>query len=192
VANLYKDPFEFLPTHKLQIFTNFTPAIKSQDFAMWRRILLLNYPNSYGDQIQVQTGDANKLGDPHLDNALKAEASGVLAWLVQGAKEWYASRLQPPKAVLEATHKYRADQDIIGQFAHERLVVDETAWVALAGAVESVFPSYQAWCKSMNCRALGRTRFIRELQRVTSATVESRGGIPGFKGIKLTSTELLD
>lgn len=195
--NLFKDPFEFMPTHKLQVFTNFTPMVKSQDFAMWRRILLLNYPISYGDAIQVASGDATALGDPHLDDALKAEAPGVLRWLVEGARDWYQGRLRPPPSVLEATHKYRLDQDIIGQFAKERIEVDGSARTALAGAIESVFPAYRSWCNGVNVRPLGRTRFVRELLRVCSTAKytswkEGTTSVSGFTGIRLTSESFTD
>jgi P4 family phage/plasmid primase-like protien len=190
---LYQEPFEFFPTHKLQVFTNFTPTVRSQDFAMWRRILLLNYPMSYGDAVQVANGEALKLGDPHLESALRGEAQGVLAWLIEGAKEWYAGRLQPPAVVLETTRKYRAEQDTIGQFVRERLVVEAGAFVPLAGQAESLFPAYRGWCSGMGCHPMGRPRFSREILRViptaSSAVVNK---VVGFTGFKLTSTEILD
>lgn len=194
---LYKSPFEFMPTHKLQVFTNFTPTIKSQDFAMWRRIILLNYPISYGDAVQVARGDATKIGDPHLDDALKAEAPGVLRWLVDGAREWYAGRLRPPPSVLEATHKYREDQDTIGQFAKQRIETDVSAWTALAGTADSIFPAYRGWCNSMNIRPLGRNRFVREILRVVQgSTLQSRkegtSTVAGFLGFRLTGDTLDD
>lgn len=195
--HLFKDPFEFMPTHKLQVFTNFAPQIKSQDFAMWRRILLLNYPISYGDAAQIAKGDATKLGDPHLEDALRLEAPGVLAWLVEGAREWYQGRLQPPAAVMEATNKYRADQDIVGQFAKERLVADPDARTPLAGAAGAIFNAYRGWCAGMNCRPLGRNRLMREILRVMSGARygswnEGTTIVTGFTGISLTGDELLD
>lgn len=193
---LYKSPFEFMPTHKLQVFTNFTPQIRSQDFAMWRRILLLNYPILYGDAIQVARGDATKLGDVHLDEALRGEAQGILAWLVEGARDWHQGRLQPPKAVLEATYKYRDDQDIIGQFAKERLVAS-SARTALTGTAGALFPAYRGWCGGMNCRPLGRPRFVREILRVmpsAKAVTWKEGStvVAGFSGISLTDSGDLD
>lgn len=195
--HLFKDPFEFRPTHKLQVFTNHAPVVKSQDFAMWRRILLLNYPISYGDAVEVARGDASRQKDPHLEGALKAEAPGVLRWLVDGAREWFTSRLQPPAAVLNATRQYRDDQDLIGQFARERLLKDASAWTALTGRADSVFPAYRGWCSGMNIRPLGRTRFVREILRVApySRNEPRREGstiVPGFTGFALTGDSLDD
>lgn len=194
---LYRDPIEFHPTHKLQIFTNFPPQIKSQDFAIWRRILLLDYPNSYGDADQVARGEARFLGDPHLERTLKAEAPGVLRWLVEGARSWYEGRLRPPAAVLTGTMKYRAEQDRVGAFAVERLVKDLSARTALAGQAGSVYNAYRGWCSSMGYHPIGRTRFVKEIQRAIPSAKETTWAeqglrISGFTGFRLTEAILDD
>lgn len=193
---LYKDHFEFLPTHKLQVFTNFKPMIKGQDFAIWRRILLLDYPNSYGDAAQVARGQAKLLGDPRLEKALQAEAPGVLRWLVEGAKEWYDEGLRAPEVILAATSKYQADQDRPAKFASERLVADPQARTALSGTAGAVYPAYRGWCDSMGYRPLPRNRFELEMLRVMPCATritwkEGTATVPGFSGIKLTDS-LLD
>lgn len=194
---LYKDLFEFMPTHKLQVFTNFKPMIKGQDFAIWRRILLLDYPNSYGDAAQVARGRAKLLGDPRLENALQAEAPGVLRWLVEGARDWYEGGLRAPESILEATGKYQADQDRPAKFAAERLLVAPDARAALAGTADSVYPAYRGWCDSMGYRPLPRNRFELEILRVvpTAKRVNWKEGtatVPGFSGFCLTSQSVDD
>jgi P4 family phage/plasmid primase-like protien len=191
--HLFKDPFEFVPTHKLQIFTNHAPAVKSQDFSMWRRIILLNYHVRYGEPAQVVSGEATSLKDRFLDGALKAEAPGILRWLVDGAREWARTGLKAPASVLAATQKYREDQDTIGAFARERLVGDPEAWIPLSGHVGAVYQAYKGWLADAGGRPLGRNRFMRELQRVMpGAKLQSQNGIAGFNGIKLTSDGFLD
>lgn len=194
---LYKDLFAFLPTHKLQVFTNFAPRIKGQDFAIWRRILLLDYPVKYGDAAAVARGEAHRLEDPLLEASLQAEAQGVLRWLVEGAKEWYLHRLNPPAAILKATKDYRAKQDLIGQFVDERLVVAPEARCALAGTVGSVFTAYRGWCSSMGCHPMARPRFSAELIRVVPSAkltswLDGELRITGFEGIKLAQSDFLD
>lgn len=185
--HLFKDPFEFFPTHKLQIFTNHAPVVKSQDFSMWRRIILLNYNVRYGDEHEVANGEALRLKDKNLFGALKAEAPGILRWLVDGAREWFGAGLQPPPSVLAATQKYREDQDTIGAFARERLVKDPSAWTALSGQVGAVYPAYKGWLADAGGRPLGRNRFVREIQRVMKGTkLEPRNAIAGFSGFCLT------
>lgn len=194
---LYKNNFEFMPTHKLQVFTNFKPSIKGQDFAIWRRLLILDYPHSYGNASQVAAGEAKLLEDPKLKNALQAEAQGVLRWLVEGARDWYADRLGAPTAVQAATQAYRLEQDRPRQFANERTVANVSARTALTGTVGAIFPAYRSWCNSMGYRPLSRTRFELELLRVCPAArkvqwLEGTTTVIGFAGIALTGEELLD
>lgn len=189
---LYKNHFEFMPTHKLQVFTNFKPAIKGQDFAIWRRILILEYPNSYGDASQVAAGEAKLLGDPQLESTLQAEAQGVLRWLVEGARDWYADRLGAPAAVQAATQAYRLEQDRPRQFVTERTVAS-SARTALTGTVGAIFPAYRSWCSSMGYHPLSRTRFELELLRVCPKVrkmqwKEGSTTVIGFEGISLTDS----
>jgi len=191
--HLFKDLFEFVPTHKLQIFTNHAPAVKSQDFSMWRRIILLNYHVRYGEEAQVASGEATRLKDRQLEGALRAEAPGILRWLVDGAREWFRAGLKPPPSVLAATQKYREDQDTIGAFARERLVTDPTAWTPLSGHVGAVYQAYKGWLSDAGGRPLGRNRFVREIQRVVpGAKLQSQNSIAGFLGFKLTDSLLDD
>lgn len=195
--HLFKDPFEFIPTHKLQIFTNHAPTVKSQDFSMWRRIILLNYHVRYGDEAQVASGEATELKDRFLDDALRAEAPGVLRWLVDGAREWFRAGLKPPPSVLAATQKYREDQDTVGAFGRERLIADVSAWTALSGQTGSLYPAYKGWIADAGGRALGRNRFMKEILRVMKGSrMETRQDgtvrIAGFAGISLTESALDD
>jgi P4 family phage/plasmid primase-like protien len=195
---LFEGYFEFLPSHKLQIFTNHEPAIKTQDFAIWRRVILLKYPHSYGNAVQVASGEAERLEDPELENALLAEAPGVLRWLVEGARAWYARRLQAPESVIKATIAYRQQQDLPALFTAERLVVEAEAWAPVHGVAESIYSAYKGWCISMGLRhQLSRPRFEREMLRVVKgSSLETRridsALVPGFKGFRLAQSEIPD
>lgn len=189
---LYKEPIEFLPTHKLQVFTNFQPQIKGQDFAIWRRILLLEYPISFGDANEVARKEAQCLKDSKLEAALHKEAPGVLRWLVEGAREWYEQGLKPPESVLAATRRYREEQDRPGQFAKERIVADAKARAPFTGSTDAIFPAYRAWCTAMGYRPLGRNRFMKEMCRVISGALvttwqDGDHTITGLTGLRLAN-----
>ncbi len=191
--DLFKSYFDFLPTHKLQIFTNHEPAIKTQDFSIWRRIILLKYPHKWGNATQVALGAAEFLVEPGLDASLLAEAPGVLAWLVEGAKAWYKGGLQAPESVVKATIAYQSSQDLPAKFVSERITVDPEAFSPLSQDLGAILPVYQKWCATMGSRPLGRLRFEKEMLRVVKgSTLEHRKGLPGFKGFKLTQTDDLD
>jgi P4 family phage/plasmid primase-like protien len=165
---LFKDFFSFTPTFKLQLLTNHRPIVKGSDFGVWRRLLLLDYNVRYGSAEQVQAGDADKLGDEGLTTKLMAEREGVLAWIVQGAMEWYRNGLQAPVSIFEASAAYRNEQDRAKQFVAERCIVDRHSWSPFSGPF-GLYPEYARWCKDSGFQALTSTRFIGELQRVVGA-----------------------
>lgn len=120
-----EDFFEFVPTHKLQLLTNHKPAIKTNDPAMWRRVLLVPYVRAFGDVVGevgydgVMTTD---VADKGLGERLVRDPgalAGVMAWLVDGAVAWAAGGLQPPAVVRVAVQGYKVEQDRLGQFVRE-------------------------------------------------------------------------
>jgi P4 family phage/plasmid primase-like protien len=175
---MHCDFFSFLPTHKLQLQTNHTPQIISQDFAMWRRILLVKYPLSFGSEEDVIAGKATHLRDMTLPDTLRQESEGILAWIVHGAVEWYCNGgLKPPASVLAAVRDYQDEQDRVREFVRTCCTLDATAWSPFSGVL-GLYPSYVRWCKSNGYHSLGKGRFITELARVVGPNFrkeESKG-----------------
>ncbi len=64
----------------------------------------------------IHAGRTNRGGGVNLFEKLKAEASGILHWLVEGFRMWRAEGLNPPDVVTAATDQYRRSEDLISQF----------------------------------------------------------------------------
>lgn len=62
--------------------------------------------------------------DDHLADKLSLEYEGILNWVIEGALKAQREGLNPPKKVLDEVKEYRRDNDLVGQFVEERLVVD--------------------------------------------------------------------
>jgi putative DNA primase/helicase len=103
---MYENFGSFDPTHKLLLSTNYKPEVHGGDHAIWRRLKLIPFV--------VKFEGAGK--DPDLLDKLKAEAEGILAWLVEGYKEWQQHGLQEPACVQLATQEYKAEMDRVGIF----------------------------------------------------------------------------
>jgi P4 family phage/plasmid primase-like protien len=194
--NLYEGYFEFNPTHKLQIFTNHEPRITGQDRGIWRRLFLLNYDVKYGRPHEIASGVAQELQDDELSTKLAAEAEGILAWLVEGAREWYAEGLKPPPAVVKATEDYKARQDNVGQFLAERTVRDPKGRAPLTGGPASLYTAYKGWADEMGIGQLGRNRFAAALKKAApyatyAEWVEGGRNYRGFTGLRLVQEALL-
>jgi putative DNA primase/helicase len=103
-----EDVWEFEPTHLLVVRTNHLPQLRSADEAMRRRLRVIPW--------DVTIPDAED--DKQLPDKLKAEAAGILAWVVRGATEWLARdrQLPAPPAVVEQTAGLFRDADPVGWF----------------------------------------------------------------------------
>ena len=129
---LYQQEFEFEPTHKLWFATNHKPEIQGTDYAIWRRIRLIPFNRTFGPSER----------DEELDEKLKEEAPGILAWAVDGCKRWQRAGLQPPEAVQEATDSYRSEMDVLGAFLDECTVQKSNT----SAQSTRLYKHYQAWC----------------------------------------------
>jgi putative DNA primase/helicase len=126
------DYFDFAPTHKLWLACNHKPHIRGTDHGIWRRIRLIPF--------NVTIPDDNK--DPHLLDKLTQELPGILRWAVEGAMAWKRQGLDPPKAVVEATDRYRVESDLVGQFLEDCCVSEAYARVRST----MLYSAYQSWC----------------------------------------------
>ena len=127
---------EFEPTHKVFLMTNEPPHISGDDHALWLRVKPVDFPNSY---VEKPTLPNERRKDGTLLDKLKAESSGILAWLVRGFLEYQKhGGLVEPACVTQATAAYRQDEDTFGQFLDEYITYDP----AQATETELVYCKY--------------------------------------------------
>ncbi|CAG1065993.1 hypothetical protein BAC1_01590 [uncultured bacterium] len=103
----------FEPTHLLCLLTNHLPHAPGDDFAFWQRIHLVPFNMKFVDTPQ---NSYERPRDKELPEKLKAEAPGILAWLVRGCIEWQRQGLNPPIKVKAATESYRFGEDVLAEF----------------------------------------------------------------------------
>lgn len=168
------DFFEFSPTHKLQLLTNYKPSIKGQDTGIWRRVLLMPYLARFATAEDVAAGRGHHVKDTKIADLLALEQQGVLAWLVRGARQWFLDGLQPPDAVLAASRDYQVEQDRVGQFVSECCELDLGFQDYLVHGMGGVYEGYRTWCGEGGMHALSKIKFVQELERV----------VPGFSSVE--------
>lgn len=121
-----QDDETFTATHSLFLTTNYYLNVTETDTGTWRRLAVVCFPYTYADD---RTGTDVRTPDPHLRHRLETSPTGqheaVLAWLVAGARQWYASgRTMPPlpASVREDTDAWRMEADPIYAYVADRLV----------------------------------------------------------------------
>lgn len=170
--HLYQENIEFDATAKLILSANHRPVIRGTDHAIWRRIGLVPFT--------VQIPKAEQ--DLAIDEKLKAEAPGILAWLVRGCLEWQKRGLRPPPAVLAATDDYRETEDTLGRFITERCNEGKE----YKSEATPLYVDYTNWCEECGELALSQKRFGAKLaERGFSNAARDSWGRTLWSGLRL-------
>jgi putative DNA primase/helicase len=122
-----KDFSAFDPTFTIIMPTNNLPEIHSQDDGMWRRLVVVPWQQQWVLPGREHIMPGVPVADPQLDETLKDELPGILAWCVRGAMKWFEQGLALPKVVQEASLEYRKEQDSLSPFCLEHIVPDPRA-----------------------------------------------------------------
>lgn len=107
-----KKSVEFEPSWVVCMPTNHKPIIKGSDYGIWRRLLMLPFLRNFDS-------DPNVVKDDKRAAKLKAEAEGVLAWIVEGAAAYLGQGLKPPPIVRAAREQYRSQMDLLADWMEE-------------------------------------------------------------------------
>ena len=173
---LFQESFEFLPKFKLLLAANHKPKLRSDDDAIWRRILQVPFDQS------IPEGKRDPSIKARLrDTSLSGPA--ILAWAVKGCQAWLALGLGIPPAVTEATEAYREEMDPLREFVQEKCSLSPENWVSS----RDLFQEYFIWAKDnglrhpLEQRAFGSNLKAMGLKQAT----RNSGRVRGWLGIGL-------
>jgi len=178
---LYENPFDFRRQFKLLLLTNHKPRLTETGEAVRRRIRLVPFT--------AQIPESNKKPN-YWQTLLAKEASGILAWMVEGCRLWQEEGLKAPKEIVDASAEYVDQQDQVQQFITDRCEI------ALGSEVQAavLYMAYNNWCKGSGCFPLSNKNFKERLMQLHSATVSSDRNSQGnvYRGIKLNQVTGVD
>lgn len=145
------DSMTFDATHSLFMSTNFPPTVDETDHGTWRRLCRLDWPWTWlKPGQQAKANQVGRLGDPGLRQRMKDGDDGqheaILAWLVAGARAWYAGgKVMPedPDVVLAATQQWRGESDILTAYVLDRLEYEQSSWIATTDLLQD----FNYWMK---------------------------------------------
>lgn len=131
----YKDPFSYIPSHTLVLYTNHLPKVGAIDKGTWRRLIVI----PFAAKIEGNE-DVKNYADYLFENA----GGAILTWIIEGAKKVIndAYRIEPPQKVKEAIQAYKENNDWLSHFLAECCEIDET-FTAKSG---EVYNEYRAFC----------------------------------------------
>ena len=167
---------------KLLLVGNQRPKLAAVDSAIRRRIRQVPF-----------TQDFSERRDAKLETDLLAEAPAVLAWLIEGAKMFYAADKSigdDPTSVQLATDSYFISQDVLRQWCEDCIEIAPTGNVT-NGQLKA---SFEEWAKDAGVEARYKQQEAIELVSVTTSGEHTQyrlhgKRVRGFKGLRANNVE---
>lgn len=148
---LYGSEFEYKPKFKIWMATNHLPIIRGTDDGIWRRIKIIPF------NIQIPKEKVDK----KLEYKLKAEYTGILNWIVQGAIMWQQEGLEDPEAVKQVIENYRAEMDPLDAFLEECCTTGQNYSIK----ARDMYNAYHEWAKESEEYKMSLNKFGREMSK---------------------------
>jgi P4 family phage/plasmid primase-like protien len=157
--------------------TNAKPEVTEHSLGTWRRLRLIPFTVTIPPERR----------DAELEAKLRAEADGIMAWLLDGLRAYWQDGLVEPLAVAQATEQYRAEEDALLEWLNERT---ESHPRAITSAKE-LYQDYTDWAEDNGipeAERLGEKAFAMQLTAHGFASGQARIGgrkMKVRKGIRL-------
>lgn len=175
----YKDPFKYVPTHTLVLYTNHLPKVGAIDKGTWRRLIVIPF---------LATIEGNKDIKNYADYLFENAGGAILQWVIEGAKKVIASdyKLPVPRVVNDAIEEYKAANDWLGHFLEECCETDQEH-TEKSG---EVYSEYRAFCMRTGEYTRSSADFYSAIDNAGFSRIRSNKG-RFIKGLRVKS-EFLD
>lgn len=176
----YKDPFSYIPSHTLVLYTNHLPKVGANDDGIWRRLIVI----PFNAKITGTTDIKN-----YTDYLVKNAGPAIMEWIIEGAKKVSdaAFKIDPPFCVHEAVKAYRADNDWLGIFLSECCELDAT----FSQKSGDFYQEYRAYCLRNGEYTRSTTDFYAALEGAGLEKRRTKKGSFVF-GVKVKSEDFID
>ena len=149
----YKDPFSFVPSHTLVLYTNHLPKVGAIDAGTWRRLIVI----PFNAKIEGSSDIKN-----YADYLFNKASGAILKWIMTGAKRVIEKdyHIVKPAVVDAAIQKYKDNNDWLSQFLDECCEVG-SGLIAKSG---EVYNAYRSYCMQVGDYIRSTTDFYTALE----------------------------
>lgn len=169
----YKDPFHFVPSHTLVLYTNYLPKVTANDDGTWRRLIVIPFNAKITGKSDIKN---------YSDYLFEHAGPAILKWVIEGAETAIRKgfKIEEPKAVRDAVEKYREDNDWLGQFLEEHCEIDPS-FTERSG---KLYQQYRVICLQSGEYIRSTTDFYGNLEKAGFFRRRTRDG-SFVRGLKL-------
>jgi len=139
---LYKEPYEFKPQFKMILACNELPEIPSQDGGVWRRLRVIEFSSKFCENPDVSKPNEFMM-DLELSEKFERYAEYFLSMLIDRHKNINPNKINEPREVINATQKYKDNNDIIGQYVGDRIITDPECKEKIG--ITEIYNDFKMW-----------------------------------------------
>jgi P4 family phage/plasmid primase-like protien len=145
VRTLYKEPYEFTPQFKMILTCNELPEVPSDDGGTWRRIKVCNFSSKFCENPDINKNEFYM--DLELTDKFERWKEMFISMLIERHKMINPSCIIEPSEVRVATESYKQNNDIIGQFINENIIIDPQIREPRI-AISKLYNDFRIWTSS--------------------------------------------
>lgn len=138
---LYKEPQEFKPQFKMILTCNELPEVPSDDGGTWRRIRVVEFKSKFCEN-PVKSNEFAM--DLELTDKFERWAEPLMSMLIERHKHINPNSIPEPMEVRIATESYKNNNDVIGQFIADRIIIDKDA-VDERINITNIYNDFRVW-----------------------------------------------
>ena len=133
----YKDPFKFVPSHTVILYTNHLPKIGTTDKGTWDRIVAVPFNASF----RGMKGEIKNYAEYLYEKC----GGAVLSWIIEGAKRFIENGydLVMPDCVKSAIDQYKVNNNWLDNFLDECCDIDPS-YTQKSG---ELYECYRKYCE---------------------------------------------
>lgn len=162
----YKDPFRFIPSHMIVLYTNHLPKVGATDDGTWRRLIVI----PFNAKIEGNS-DIKNYADYLVQNA----GPYIMSWIIEGARKVIEReyKIPAPASVKAAIKSYRENNDWLGSFLEE-CCEEDSSYVQKSG---EFYQEYRNYCARTGDYTRSTTDFYSALELAGFERKKARSGM---------------
>lgn len=176
----FKDPFGFVPSHTVVLYTNHLPKVGASDEGTWRRLIVIPF------QAKIEgSSDIKNYSDYLFQNA----GPYIMSWIVEGAQKaiHHEFKIPLPPVVQDAISEYRGQNDWLGQFLTECCEIGS----GLEQKSGELYQEYRSYCLRTGEYTRSTTDFYAALEKAGFSRKKKKSGM-WVQGVQVKVEDFLE
>ena len=176
----FRDPFDFIPSHTVVLYTNHLPKVGASDDGTWRRLIVIPFQAKIEGSSDIKN---------YSDYLFEYAAPAIMSWIIEGARKVIAHgyKTTKPKVVTDAIAAYRGMNDWMSHFLDDCCEVGD----GLENKSGELYEEYRAYCLRTGEFTRNNADFILELEKRGFDRKKKSSGM-WVQGVQVKNIEFSD